>query len=288
MGGFAVQPEDVNHQPALYRILNSKEVQKILETDPSLFSHFPDISEEHIVARSQSDSLSKVIALVQIFSFCMTCILRKAQGLSLSILEISTVAYAICAILTYIFWWKKPRIKAEPTMVNWMAVHTAERIKSETEAGDPGSVPERQLFRRMFRQMLKRAKSVLQSRYWTVFSFMAIVLISSTFYGLLHLFAWDASFPTTIEGILWRISILVVTASLIPLFMIYLVLFKNRSESHQPETQITAKYIPCLVFLVIYILARLVMLVEAFRQLLHLPPDGYKVASWSNYLPQFA
>src|SRR5258706_3081028 len=59
-----------------------------------------DITEDHILDRAGSSSLSKGVLIVQVGWFCTSCASRPFQGLPLSLLEVSTAAHAFCTILT--------------------------------------------------------------------------------------------------------------------------------------------------------------------------------------------
>jgi hypothetical protein len=49
--------------------------------------------------------------------FAAQCISRMALGMTISLLELSTFAHAICALVAYAFWWHKPLDVEEPTLV---------------------------------------------------------------------------------------------------------------------------------------------------------------------------
>ena len=86
----------------------------LMERAPELI---PDISEASILNRSRSDGLGKALLIAQLLYFCISCAARWAQSLPLTLLEISTLAHAICAVATYLVWWKKPFNVAEPTVI---------------------------------------------------------------------------------------------------------------------------------------------------------------------------
>ena len=75
----------------------------MIEQDPELL---PEISAEAIESRSQLSTLTKAVAVLQVLSFCVTCMLRRSESLTLSILEVSTTGYAFCAVMAYAMWWK--------------------------------------------------------------------------------------------------------------------------------------------------------------------------------------
>src|SRR5260221_1970074 len=66
------------------------------------------ISEENIKDRSKSDILSKLIAITQTTWFILQCIARGQQRLTLTELELVTLALASLNAITYVFWWHKP------------------------------------------------------------------------------------------------------------------------------------------------------------------------------------
>ncbi|KAK7682241.1 hypothetical protein QCA50_014828 [Cerrena zonata] len=343
MGGYAEPPKEPNGEPC---VLRSGELQKIIQDDPD---RVPELSEQSILARSQQDSLSKVIALIQIFSFCMTCILRRISELPLSVLEITTIGYAVCAILAYILWWKKPHIMTEPTLLKMeretitadpessgrqapmVSARTSEEgmgdgtrveiltssntVNDEENNGEPGDLADKEFEpevdqydddtdgrlpsvsniiyptqtqgRRGQKMLRKDMGSVIV---WTIGS------ISPAVYGLLHLLAWNGSFPTPVERTLWRISTVVVITSgmaialgLLVLASVMLLISEWSGDSDWKETTFeTLGYVFTCSIVLLYILARAYMIVETFRQLLFLPPESFQVASWSKYLPQIS
>jgi hypothetical protein len=78
------------------------------ETIKPLIDLIAHISEADIVDRSAGDGLSKVIAMVQVIWFVVQLIGRRAVNVTITELEIATVAYATMNLVIYIFWWSKP------------------------------------------------------------------------------------------------------------------------------------------------------------------------------------
>jgi len=90
------------------------------------------ISEEDIKDRSKGDILSKLIAILQTTWFILQCIARGQQKLTLTELELFTLALASLNAITYVFWWHKPlgvqvplRIYFEPEVVENVDVEDA-------------------------------------------------------------------------------------------------------------------------------------------------------------------
>ncbi|KAI0694926.1 hypothetical protein C8T65DRAFT_744236 [Cerioporus squamosus] len=107
MGGFVLKdpyapPSDDNYLPAWQM------------NGPSVI---PDLAYDDIVDRSKADGFAKALLLWQVSWFLLTCIVRHAQGLQLSLLEVTTIAHAACTLLTYLVWWEKPKDVAHQTAI---------------------------------------------------------------------------------------------------------------------------------------------------------------------------
>src|SRR5258705_1214866 len=113
------------------------------------------ISEEDIKDRSKGDILSKLIAITQTTWFILQCIARGQQKLTLTELELVTLALASLNAVTYVFWWHKPlgvqvpiRIYFETSAVEKVAVGNTDaepRITASyilLEFGDRVSFPQ--------------------------------------------------------------------------------------------------------------------------------------------------
>jgi len=69
---------------------------------------FPLISEREIQDRSKGDGLSKALVVLQTTWFISQCISRKVQGLTITEIELVTVAFAFLNGIMYFLWWSKP------------------------------------------------------------------------------------------------------------------------------------------------------------------------------------
>ena len=119
MGGFVfdTSDEDVNFLP------NGR--SRLTLTPAGLFyllGHelelLPNISEEHICDKSKASNLAKTLVCLQALWFCVQFLVRLAQGLAVSLLELNVFGHAICALLMYLLWWDKPLDIEEPTVLS--------------------------------------------------------------------------------------------------------------------------------------------------------------------------
>ena len=69
---------------------------------------WPTIAKEEIADRSKGDYLSKTIVLFQTTWFVGQCIARGAYGLTVTELEVVTIAFASLTGIIYYLWWDKP------------------------------------------------------------------------------------------------------------------------------------------------------------------------------------
>jgi hypothetical protein len=75
-------------------------------------THFPTLAlpKEEIVDKTEADWFLKSVAVAQISWFLVSVIVRAAEKLPISQLEICTTAFTILAIATYVTNWSKPKV----------------------------------------------------------------------------------------------------------------------------------------------------------------------------------
>lgn len=98
----------------------------------------PDIPCEYIEDKSKSDWLAKGLTCWQASYFCIQCIFRLSQRLSITLLELNVFAHAICTLLLFLVWWDKPRDVLVPTAISSEEALDicAEHIYSRRKAAD--------------------------------------------------------------------------------------------------------------------------------------------------------
>jgi hypothetical protein len=106
-------------------------------------------------------------------------------------------------------------------------------------------------------------------------------------FGSIHVAGWNLMFPTPIEQKLWRISSLLITTLLPTIFLPILLAPHSQTVETFIQNRDLLLQISNLVVGVLYIVARLFLLVEIFRTLLYLPRDAY-VSTWASNVPHVA
>ena len=327
---------------AFYRSYDDNAVEKSLfeiSTDPGdtvevptfqtliyIAKHFPDIltevTEEYILDRAESSSLTKALLIVQVAWFCTNCAARSFQSLPLSLLEISTAAHALCTLFTYVVWWSKPRNVPAPTLMREKraqevyallmcsnleynkAVAVAEAKKNAGDSSAPTGrhelakidlaanalqdllpAPEPPLLFGFTESRMGAGAAYNQSSKRAVFRTVTAV-ISPMVYGFLHFLAWNDNFPTPLERRLWRVSSCVATFSGLMISCLkWSEKFVDFSNSRLTLTLRISLHIIFLGVFAAHVLASSFLTVESIRQLFFLSPAVYQLPSWSNYWP---
>jgi hypothetical protein len=118
MGGFAFDACNMNTNVLPHGkqrlVLSPGGIESLAKIDINLL---PDISSEHIQDKSKRSSLGKFLFCAQAFWFCFQCVVRLANGLSISILELNTLAHALCTLFICLMWWHKPYDVEDSTLI---------------------------------------------------------------------------------------------------------------------------------------------------------------------------
>jgi len=218
--------------------------------------HFPhliaNVPEETILDRSQSDSIAKVLLIVQVGWFCTNCASRLLQHLPLSLLEVSTAAHALCTLLTYFVWWSKPLNIPEPIILRgkearevyallscsrreyYEALEMARRMvaghysmpierkpvnillaaNALLRILQMGKTPEKPPFDNALEGVVNSFPGSFDNEFRTgALVEWTIAAVSPILYGLIHFLAWNDHLTTPLERRLWRVSSVVVTCS---------------------------------------------------------------------------
>jgi hypothetical protein len=118
----------------------------------------------------------------------------------------------------------------------------------------------------------------------------------------MHLLAWNAPFATSIQQLFWRISGITIVSTG-PIFLLARVVpfvgtealgrFYHRflTETERPETAWMIDswkllvWLPLFLVVLLYISARVYLVVQSFISLAHLPNSIFVEPSWSRYWP---
>ena len=333
MGGFAFYAsfDDDTPKSLSWKSTNPLYPVDVPQIDTLIYimEHFPDIladiTEEDILDRAASSSLSKALLIVQVAWFCTNCASRLFQRLPLSLLEVSTAAHGLCTLLTYFVWWSKPVNVPTPTLLRekqarevyallkcsgdeyYKALEMAQK-RGRGDSSTPTGLHKIVLAAGVLQQIPNPMRppihlgfnnrgrmlnpGTFNFRHMAVkgFSKPITVTISPILYGVVHFLAWSNQFPTPLERLLWRVSSLVVTCSGLVEVIIFILdsLIQDRHGTVPSMIEWLASVMFFLVVPSAHVLASGFLIVESVRQLLFLDAAAYQLPSWSNYWPHFS
>ncbi|OJJ96022.1 hypothetical protein ASPACDRAFT_35503 [Aspergillus aculeatus ATCC 16872] len=255
-----------------------------------------DITEKELQDRSKADWLLRLITVWQILWMVIQIAVRGATRLAVAPLEIGVVAFASCAVVTYVLSWNKPKGVQVPITI--LEVRGGgEQVFEALGHGESASMTDLSQQSRTFRQQIVSLVSpVLETLVATpVFGIACIpdflampvllgVLLGGSLFGGIHLIAWRFPFPSDTEQFFWRFAAVYCTcaplAITLPRVLYYLY---DRFECDSQAWELFWKQ----VFLVwLYPVARVYLLVAMFRTLAYQPPDAY-VGTWADIIIPF-
>ena len=262
------------------------------------YSEFFMPTKAEIEDKGKSDWLAKSLVLLQTSWFVTQCIARGIEHLPVTHLEIVTLAYAAINFVTYIFWWNKPLNVKQPVRV----VRKSGPEDTQPQVTEPISGARKSTWKAI-RKGLETVVMVIigaqdgdvdLSRKDRVPKFWAdssteddnigivdlTVLGVGACFGAIHCIAWDFSFPTHAELLIWRMASAAITAAPIYIFFVFFL------AAWVDNANITVTEV--ILFLppsILYILARVVTLILAFISLRDLPFGAYQTVHWTTFIP---
>ncbi len=268
--------------------------------EAGLLEKLPSISEEELNDKSKSDGLVRAIAIVQIAWMVVQIIVRASRHLAISQLELSVLAFATCAIVIYGINWEKPKgVQVPYTLLKYQ-----------------GEIPAKVL-QHIGNQELSSATAYFMELYLEYFEETAgghekrklggpipnhaskeddsnsdslLFLVCITMFGSIHVAAWNFAFPTLVERTIWRVGSIVCT---VPPFAIVFILMVDTGLFKITRGKLRADWITkfdtatSFLISVLYVVARVFLIVEIFRTIFFLPPSAY-IATWASNVPHIA
>ncbi|KAK3348666.1 hypothetical protein B0T25DRAFT_457680 [Lasiosphaeria hispida] len=296
MGGIAirrVQPRTTQLGPRVEEEKShSYETTDIVSAlDPDLLSTIVDVD---IIDKSHSDVVTKLLAILQSTWLVFNSITRAACGLSISQLELATMAFIICAVAMYGFWWHKPfNVERRHTLVK-LAQADDNRDSAEICALE-GRVSDFVVRRDLVHMIVPQAVRVESSDPWAGDSAVAATYTTGLFFSAVHLAAWNWQFPSPLIQTLWRwFATTALVTSLSPLYMVPLVMLTagvrerwvgSYLDWETPIENITA--VVSLLMFAIYIISRLAVLALTFYCFRSMPVSTYERVEWVDFIPHF-
>lgn len=104
MGGVTICPPD--RLPNLPTTVTSDGFRNLL---PRIGHRMNGVDQRKAGVKTKTDALGKPVVCAQGIWMVVHCILRKATGLPVTLLELHVAMHVLCALIMYLLWWDKPQ-----------------------------------------------------------------------------------------------------------------------------------------------------------------------------------
>jgi len=312
MGGLALRtgpaPDDLQR-------LTSHQLTALLDDQKV---RLPVISSQEIDDRSKQTAFAKGLVLLQAGWFVMQIIARGVEHLPIIPLEVFTLAFTFVTFATYICCWYKPYGMRVPITVEVVMPVTEVSADDKTVVDGNADVYERarellamDRYRRQLspnpsrQQQLKRFERLLfffcnildylgvfDSRYiWyhvhkkastRLVSALLLVFVCTVF-GLIHFIGWDLEFPSYTCQSLWRIATIVSTS--LPVSGVVSIAIYAGLRGCNVSVADAVRTTLDTIGIIVYAVARTVLLVLTIWSLRVMPAGAYKAVSWTSFIP---
>ena len=265
----------------------------------------PTISAAQIFDKSKADIFAKLIAAGQSGWFAVQVAARGVENLAVTLLELSTICLMTCTGAALFFWFYKPLDVRTPTTIS--SHHTICEIL--VSAGEAAKYPyhdtpldfcESVTFtstqfpgNRLWGEQQRPLPRIPNDRDSLLHSWKIVVVISipTAAFGTLQLIAWNFTFPTEAEQMLWRYTCLgggTVLAIGCISEAAAIVASNYTLSGMETFNNYKTRWPWCALFYgagLLYFAARLVVIVEVIITLRALPNSCFQTVQWTSILP---
>ena len=285
MGGFCLE------SPSGFRLqLEESDIEHAISGDPQASAHslewlskIQKVSKDQIHGHAKSNHLTKLISCVQTLWLIAQVISRACQHQAITLLEISATAYAVCALVAYVAWWKKPQSSDLPIMIPCSDEAFPQNTTWKTRSYFCNWGGEEVIWAgQNYNEQLNAAS----------FQRFGVKVRVNTLYGPLfhaiYFASWNYALLSHVERWLWRASIVYCCFS-----NIFMLLLKTlwsitpMSLKEFPSLEVVFKRGGVLekVNTIFSLFSRFFIIFEVFYSLRALPRSAYESVQWSSFLP---
>ena len=273
MGGFCLEtPSGLRMQ------LDETQLKSATTSHPEWLAKLEKVDEDHINDHSKSNPLTKLIACGQALWLVTQVISRISQHQAVTLLEVSTTAYAACALTAYVAWWKKPQ---SPTLP--ITIRCPDETFPQSEEENLMYYSENSMFEytwagRNWGRLLKGFEDLTY--------YFGLLPLCPAIFGAIHVASWNIRLLSNVEQWLWRGSALYCCAAGVIqiLSTTFLEACERLSLIRMTLSHRLWKWLN-MSLIAIYVIARLFMIVEVFVSLRALPRSAYEEVQWSSFIP---
>lgn len=272
-------------------------IQLLYACQKGIITGPPKLSTADLEDRSKGDVFVKGAALLQLTWLVIQMIARASEGLAISLLEIMTLAFAICAIATYILLWHKPQDVMTPTYIDAPNILTREQVIGLAARSPVSTLLVKEFWlhgvsiRAMADNIFPWTRGIpirLPRQDDTIYLNPIFIGIGfgGVLFSIVHFIAWNFEFPTPVERTLWRLSCCMIISIPVLGTGLYFMTLHNARKDIDSDTKTSALLRPFTgMCVLLYLLARLYLMTEVFRSLAYAPPSTFQEINWPSAIP---
>lgn len=240
--------------------------------------------DAEIQDKSDSDIVTKSLAVAQSAFLIIQSVARYSVGLRLSELELATLGFIVCALVMTGFWWDKP--------FNVQSRYVVGRPADDHEFQDRLGVDQRveNLNDQVENFMVPEKIDIKDID--TAIGAAAFYITGGSFAGI-HMCAWNWTFPSQLIQTLWRVFSLatLIVTFLLPLLMPLVNAFSNCLQDRHTISKAVGEgiiWVVLILILALYVVSRLGILVLTFYCFSSMPETVYTRLDWTGFIPHFS
>ena len=276
MGGFCLEtPSGLRMQFDVNQLLSA------IANSADWLRQLEKVEEHHINDHAKSNPITKFIACGQALWLVTQIVSRVHQHKAVTLLEVSTTAYAVCALTAYLAWWNNPQNPTLPITISCSDEELPQPDKTNPMYYDFESKKEYVWAgRNWFNDFLRiEGRSCVR-----VITFLGI--LCPAIFGAIHVASWNIKLLSHAEQWLWRGSALYCcTAGTISVLVPALVVICEYLSLIGEFTSYLIATYAVVVIVSIFVIVRLYMIAEVFLSLRALPRSAYEEVQWSSFIP---
>ena len=247
---------------------------------PDWLTELEKLTEDQIKDLAKSDTLSKLIACGQALWLVTQVVTRLCQHRAVTLLEISTCAYVLCALLSYAAWWKKPQGCMSPIMIS-CSDDTFSELMHRSSGGYYNQKNSGEFFwaGRDWQESINFENRKPQTVVLHLYASLAP--LCPAVFGAVHVASWNVRLPSDVELWMWRASSLycLIIGTMVAVAMLL-------SAYDKLSDRLDGIFINFFLFFgPLYIIIRAYMIVEVFLSLRTLPLSAFQSVQWSSFVP---
>lgn len=251
-------------------------------------------TEDEVKDKSKNGGLLYMLVSFQILWFIVQCIARGVKSMTLTKLEIVTLAYIAMNLWIYLAWWDKPRNVDRPILVPQKTIGTLRPTDKSPE--EDADFMARWLGRIFGWQddCICLSRSKITPMFYSgkptddqMFISSGIGILLGNVFAAIHCIAWSFVSPTLTQLVLWRLCSLAILGIVLFLLGAFLSAAVNEKALEMLNDCPGRTFFQVLLlgWVLVYMISRMGSLVLAFMELRAPPPGVHQTVYWTNFIP---